>query len=257
MRLPPEISELVSFLEKQGLALRRKQGPDRQSFGNIYMEYGNGDVIVRVVLDRSCWELDVADIAQPTNWYSPDILRTFVLGAGSDSLLLSEQVEIIERVWREIIDAFSPLRREATHARLAELEIERAQRIYPPWTTAALELETLLISKGLTCRHRDAPKGVLGERLMVYFDSSIGVRVTCGAPENSEGWRVAVADAADPDRWYDVALIRRLLGHVGELKMPYDQRFAFLKKHWTQVRELFSASARAATHEQLTELLEE
>ena len=255
MKLPSEIVELVTFLKERGLTLFRKEGPSFWHFGNVYMEYEGANVRVQAILDRGDWSIALADAAKPATWYDVGILRDLVLGVGSDASSLPEQVRLIEKIWQEVIDAFATARRESSHARLDQLAKERAIRIFASWSDAALDLEAFLSKQGLTCRHRDAPQGSFGERLMEYVDSVIGVRITCGGPPSSEGWRVAVADATQPDRWYDISLIHCIIEHTADRKMPYLRRFEFVKDNWAEIRQLFCDSCRESTQARLAELL--
>lgn len=255
---PPEITELVTFLEEQGLTLVGKRGPDRKCFGNLCLEYAHDDLIVQIVKDRSVWFTTVMDPIRPYNGYDVALVRDLVQGTGSeDSLSFREQVKIIKSIWPSIRDAFSSVRRQATNDQLDKLAHERAKRIFPSWTKDVLDLEAFLTKEGLTCQHRDAPEGSFGERLMQYFDSVIGIRVTCGAPGTSEGWRVAVADATQPDIWYDVSLIRCIIEKTNEQKIPYLLRFQFVEENWAQIRQLFCEYRREATRARLQKLLGE
>jgi len=257
MRLPDEVVELIRFLEEQGLTLYCRRGPDREFFGNMYIEYAAGTVKVQIVKDRSQWLIALADASQPDNWYDITLVRDLVLGKGTDPLPLPEEVKIIKMIWQPARESFSPSRRQATHARLAQIADDRAKRIFPSWSDAALDLEAFLSKEGLVCQHRDAPEGSFGDRLMEYFDSVIGVRVTCGGPQSSEGWRVAVADATCPDSWYDIALIRCTIEQTTDREMPYLRRFQFVQENWAQIKHFFCDSCRETTHARLKQLLAE
>jgi len=258
MKLPGEITELVAFLEGQGLALLRKEGPLRSSFGNIYMEYGDERLKVEIVLDRSVWQIAVADATRPGHPYALDLLQDCFIGPPYDLLLpLPEYVRLLQRIWQDLLDAFSPSRREATHARLHRLGRARMIRILPSWCDAALKLETFLIAHGMAFQVRFAPEGSFGERLMQYADDVIGVRITCGRMDSGRHWDVAVADVARFDTWYGISLIRCLIERTGDRTMSLDRTFEFLPENWEPIRDLFSASRRDATHARLKELSEQ
>jgi hypothetical protein len=61
--LPKVIAEFVNVLEMRGMARQRCEGPDPVFFGNRMLQYGNRNLGVRLILDRSIWTIDVADIA--------------------------------------------------------------------------------------------------------------------------------------------------------------------------------------------------
>jgi len=87
-----------------------------------------------------------------------------------------------------------------------------------------------------------------------YVNAQLGVRVTCGGPQKQEGWRVAIADMAVPDKWYNVSSLRCLLDETQERTLPYLQRFAFVTRNWKRLLEAFSDEKRAETHRKLKQL---
>lgn len=282
MKQPREITELIAFLEGQGFILSRKEGPDPNYFGYIVMEYSDGRVKVLIEWERSVWIITMVDIARPDIWYDAIMLRDLILGVGpTDELSLAEQVSIVKAIWQDVVNGFSPSRRDATHAQLARLRDEFDRRALPAWPDAVVELELFLIERGLTCVHREAPEGTKGPRLMQYADDVISVRITCGAPGASEGWRVRIADSARPDTWYDISLIRSLLEERDDFRkaltdcmlliwkvwvklsawedrrLPKPRDFEFVKEYWTLIRREFSDERREATHARLRELMRE
>ncbi len=284
MKQPREITDLISFLKAQGFSLCRNEGPDANHFGYTVMEYSNGSVNVRLELERLGWLVTMADVAQPDDWYGIILLRDLIRGVGPpDELSVAEQVSILKTVWRDVMDAFSPARSEATHAQLGQLADAFASRVLPDlvWPDAVLILESFLIDRGLTCVRREAPEGTKGARGMLYADDVISVRLTYGGPRTSECWRVKVADSARPETWYDISLIRSLFDRANDLttrfsdlrefvrrkwakvKMMNDRElghapsFQFARAYWSSIRRLFAAKRREATHARLQEMMQE
>lgn len=96
------------------------------------LQYGNADIVARVISDRGNWYIEIADVADRADgWYDAAILRDLLLGPGEDVLPLSDQIEFIETHWPAIISRFNPRQQEATHAQLASLRKDRAKRRFP------------------------------------------------------------------------------------------------------------------------------
>jgi hypothetical protein len=130
--LPQEIVKFEIFLISKGLTCRRREEPDRRFFGNRTLQYGDGKVGVQLLLDRSIWSVDLADVtSRPDEWYDVAILRDLLLGCGEDVLPLTDQIAFVQENWPAVIDCFGPERRQDTHARLALLRKERAKRRLP------------------------------------------------------------------------------------------------------------------------------
>ncbi len=71
LELPQEIVGFEAFLANRGLACLRREGPDKKFFGNRILRYGDGKIGVQIVLDRSIWFVDVADVkSRPDEWYA-------------------------------------------------------------------------------------------------------------------------------------------------------------------------------------------
>lgn len=127
---PSELAGFESFLSQQGLARTRRE--ESSSFDNKLVEYSDGTLSVRVVCDRGVWHVEVSDIANlPGEWYDAALVRDLLGGRGMDVLPLSAQIAIVETDWHAIRSRLAPTRRQASHARLAELRKERANRRFP------------------------------------------------------------------------------------------------------------------------------
>lgn len=257
MKYPDETAELVRLAKKHNLSLLRREGFSFWSHGTRFIEYGDDVLRVRAVLDRDPWHVNVADATRPDDWYDMDILRDFLVGPTATHLLLPEEVRLLEVHWDDLVNAFLPPNRISTHRRLHEFEQERAKRIFPTWSTAALDLESFLLTQGMRCQRREAPEGSIGGRLMLYTDNRLAVRISCGGSDTLEGWCVAIADATQQDTWYDVTSIRHILQKPNEPQMPYACPFTFVVKHWNEIREMFSDSRREATHARLRQLADD
>ena len=74
-------ADLEEFCIQKGLACLVRMGPDTRSFGNIVLEYGDSRVAVRIVRDRSRWEVGVAaPESQSGTWYDIGLLMNLLLG---------------------------------------------------------------------------------------------------------------------------------------------------------------------------------
>jgi len=220
------------------------------------MEYGNGNIKVRIVLERPFWLIAVADdVLRPDSWYDVALLRDFALSKGPDVLPLSAQVKIFKLIWRPLLEAFSSSKKQSTLTQLDQLNMERMKRVIPTWSNAVMDLAAFLSEAGLVRRRYEAPNGVFSDRLMQYTDAVMGVRITASSLPTV--WRVAIADASHPENWYDIALIRCLIEGTNDKRMPSLRRFEFVKENWGQIRQLFCDSCRETTHARLKLLLAE
>ncbi|HWE01863.1 MAG TPA: hypothetical protein VG326_05585 [Tepidisphaeraceae bacterium] len=127
---PKEVADFEAFLTNAGLVCQRRE--EQAAFGNKVLQYGNASIAVRLVSDRGVWYVEVADAAgRPTDWYDAAILRDLLNGRGDDVLPLRNQIETVEINWPQIVSGFDPAQSKNTHARLALLRRERAQRRFP------------------------------------------------------------------------------------------------------------------------------
>lgn len=128
---PSIVQDFESFLRERGLVLQRRFY-DEQTFGNKLLQYGNDSLALRVVLDRDDWSVRVTEVvSKPRKWYDTELLRDLLMGRGEDALSLAAQIEFIQTNWAGIAERFSPERREESHTKLAQLGLERAQRLFP------------------------------------------------------------------------------------------------------------------------------
>ena len=129
--IPNEIGTFEAFLLNKGLVCERRVGPDRKVFGNRILQYGNGIIGVQLVLDRSIWLIDIADVAsRPNEWYDFAIVLELLVHHGIDVMPLNTQIEMVQTNWQSIIDCFGPQHREKTHTQLDSLRKERAKRLF-------------------------------------------------------------------------------------------------------------------------------
>ncbi len=130
--LPERLADLEEFCIQKGLACLVRMGPDTRSFGNIVLEYGDSRVAVRIVRDRSRWEVGVAaPESQSGTWYDIGLLMNLLLGRAKDVMPLEEEIAFLKSNWAAIVDPFSPERLEATEASLDELGRARFKRLIP------------------------------------------------------------------------------------------------------------------------------
>lgn len=129
LSLPQEIVVFETFLIGKGLTCQRREGPDRRFFGNRILQYGDDTIGIQLLLDRSIWSIDLADVMSPPDkWYDVATMRDLLLGHGEDVLSLTDQIACIQANWQAIIERFSPQYAADTHARLALLREERTKR---------------------------------------------------------------------------------------------------------------------------------
>jgi hypothetical protein len=132
VHLPENIADLESFCAAQGLTCRVRTGPDRRSFGNIVLQYGDSRIAVSIVLDRSQWDIRVAaPTSQSSRWHDIGILRNLLTGQAQDVQQLNEEIAFLKTNWAAIVDLFSPEKLPATEASLDALSTARFKRLMP------------------------------------------------------------------------------------------------------------------------------
>lgn len=254
--------DLEEFLRNVGFALELRRGPEGEPFGDWIIQYGNKDLEVALICDRKEYGVYVADkhTLRPTGilppapaQYDVDLIRELLSGEISAPMDYADQKAFTRAHWSEITAMFAHSRREATHQQLKVLADERMKRTFNPWPPAILEFETFMQANGMTCQTREAPKGIMGTRLMEYTGPRVNVRI-----DSTGGWRLLFADAAGPvDTWYDIVTLKGALpgGHPSSIKFP--EWFTFAASHWDAICRMFDASQRDATHPRLAPLEEE
>ena|SRR5689334_17336455 len=126
---PPELVDFEHFLASQGFICVRSVDP--QVFGNRIVKCTGPPLLVRTVLDRGSWLLDVSDPMLPDRWYDAEIVRAWLFGLHLAPMSLAEQTELIQSNWRAIVNGFSNAERATTYARLGQLERERVRILLP------------------------------------------------------------------------------------------------------------------------------
>jgi hypothetical protein len=115
-----------SFLVEKGLVCHSRSEPDPESFGNRTVEFGNGNISIRKVLDRSNWSVQVGDVStEPRKYYHVHLLALLLQGSGPDPMSFPEQTDFIKAHWTEIAALVDPARRSETHARLKRMKQDR------------------------------------------------------------------------------------------------------------------------------------
>jgi len=128
---PEVVRDFEGFLTKEGLMFQQRL-EDQAAYGNKLLQYGNADILVRIVSDRDIWYIEVAEAnTQPNEWYDAAIVRDLLIGSGEDVLSFTEQMDFIRTNWEAIVQCFGLTRREESHNQLATLRTERVRRRIP------------------------------------------------------------------------------------------------------------------------------
>jgi hypothetical protein len=102
--MPKEIMHLISFLERSGLALEYKLGPDEANFGNLVLIYRNENAGVQILSDRAQWFFDIGDPADGRQeWFDFHFLRKTLPGGDEEEPSLARQVELMTANWPMIL----------------------------------------------------------------------------------------------------------------------------------------------------------
>jgi hypothetical protein len=112
--------------------------------------------------------------------------------------------------------------------------------------------ESFLLRHGLECRRRIGPDAQpFGNTLVEYADSHLGVQVV-----SDRGlYSVSISDQTQkPIDWYDVDLMRKLLGLPESPRMMLYEQTDFVEKNWAAIRSLFDSSHAHATESRLRAL---
>jgi hypothetical protein len=256
---PHSEPEFEQFLKGKGLAMEGRLGPEGQPFGNWIIQYGNADLRVSMVLDRSQRSVTIADKntplshaifpASPVDYHVPSI-RESLFGIPASPMAFEDQKEFVRAHWDAIVAMFSSESRQATHERLALQGRERLKRTLKPWPPVIVDFENFLKSKGCECDMREAPDGALGERIMLYHNDVLNVKVA-----SEGGWQLTFAERGTrPDTWYHLSAIRRLLLGDIETKFPFTEWFLFASTNWNLITALFTPDRREESHRQLQPL---
>lgn len=112
-----------------------------------------------------------------------------------------------------------------------------------------LNLGSFLEERGLRC-DRDEELRSFGDRLILYWDDSIGVRVV----RDRGIWSVDVSDSREGKDWYDVPLLMELLQGRGEDVRPIEEQIEFIMNSWHEMKQCFSCERRSLTRASLHEL---
>jgi hypothetical protein len=125
------IIEFNCFLRESGLLLQQRQGPDPRSFGNQSIEYGNELIGVRIEVERSKYNIRVADCTtRPGDWYPIYLIRDLLLGPGRD-MPFPVQINFVMANWKVILHGFDRAHRDSTGLQLRKLRREEAKEMHP------------------------------------------------------------------------------------------------------------------------------
>src|SRR5882724_1761111 len=96
---PEVVRDFEGFLTKEGLMFQQRL-EDQAAYGNKLLQYGNADILVRIVSDLDIWYIEVAEAnTQPNEWYDAAIVRDLLIGSGEDVLSFTEQMDFIRTNW--------------------------------------------------------------------------------------------------------------------------------------------------------------
>lgn len=114
-----------------------------------------------------------------------------------------------------------------------------------------VEFVSFLEGKGLVCQSRNGPDPVFfGNTLLQYGNDIVRIRLA----SDRSVWAVDIADAGQPDEWYDVAIIRDLLVGSGEDILPLPDQITFIRTNWQAILDCFNPVQCKETHARLSSL---
>lgn len=112
--------------------------------------------------------------------------------------------------------------------------------------------EVFLRERGLICQSSRGPDpAFFGNTCLQYRGNFICIRLA----SDRSLWAVDVADAARPDMWYDVGILRDLLIGRGEDVLPLPDQIAFIRTNWQAILDCFNPDQREKTHARLSEMM--
>jgi len=244
------IDDVEAFLTSSGLVCGRREVP-ADSMDYRLVEYEGSEIRVRFVHEKSYWNIYISDKAMASDvWYDVRLFTYLLDGPPQPKMPLQRQKQLLMDRWTEIMSCFGPKRRVMTHARLDAAKMERARTIYAIWPTIILDLESWLKQQGLVRRSRKEPRFMFDWMSTTYSNTTLAVRMS-----SENGWHVDVASVVhDPDHWYPLALVKRLIEGSREAMLPYAEILNFMKDNWHSIIDLFSVERCRLTSEQLYEL---
>jgi hypothetical protein len=232
------------FLIKGGLTLKSRRGPQGEAFGNWHIKYANADFDVTMALDRGDLSVTITD----RHFIPPDLrgltttknidvslIRDLIEGgAVKPPLKFDESMKFVQANWGTIETIFSPQHREETHRQLQLLARERLKQALPAWPEVILDFEQFLQERRFVCTAHEAPDRALGDRILVYENDVVRVRIT-----SRDGWRFSIAaSVGTPIGGFDIRTIRTFL-RSDQQKFQFCDWFAFARENWQSIVELF------------------
>ena len=129
---PEMVLNLEDFLKGLRMECMEKT-VDSEHFGNRLMDYASSTLIVRVVLDRGRWSIELGEVNRPATWYDMGLLKALLSNNAPSlsSLSLEDQVSFLKANWPSVAVLFEPNRREDTFTALVRLGDERARKLLP------------------------------------------------------------------------------------------------------------------------------
>ena len=88
---------------------------------------------------------------------------------------------------------------------------------------------------------------------VITYENGVRVRIV-----NDRGdWFIEVSDLRQPNEWYDMALLRHLLGDSGPDVLGVPEQAAILTSRWEAICRVFEPACAAESHRRLQRLREE
>jgi hypothetical protein len=123
--------------------------------------------------------------------------------------------------------------------------------MFPAIPEPVTRFEAFLEEQGLACQSCKGPDlAFFGNTCLQYGNDFVRIRLV----SDRSLWTVGVADAARPDEWYDVGILRDLLVGLGEDVLPLSEQIAFIRTNWQAILDRFNPWQREETHARLSAL---
>ena len=129
---PESVLRLEQFLKSLPMECLEKT-VDPQHFGNRVLEYSDSVLMIRVVLDRGSWSIEIGGVGGPTQWHDIGLLRAMLSdeACALQEYSIEDQAFFLRQNWPLITPLFDMAHRDDTFAALAKLGERRSRKLFP------------------------------------------------------------------------------------------------------------------------------
>ncbi|MCZ4245438.1 hypothetical protein [Pedobacter punctiformis] len=103
------------------------------SFGDFYCTYSNGDVLIRMVRDRSSTSLDIGTIKDNKLWFDLGLIKALIYKENDlkKVFAIEDSINFLEQHLQLIKMLFNHEKYSSTKAALEDLENKRVAQMFP------------------------------------------------------------------------------------------------------------------------------